>query len=467
MKNLKILFIILCCCLSSQNVHTQTLDLPNFVIILADDLGYGDLGIYGHPWIKTPNLDKLAEEGIRMTDCYASSPMCSPSRAGLLTGRVPYRTGVYDWIAPDSTMYLPIEETTIASILKTKGYQTASIGKWHLNGTFNVPNQPQPDDHGFDYWFGCQYSLEHLDPVGFFRNGKAVTSKGYAADIVANEAIGWLEQRRDPDRPFFQYIAFLEPHEPIMSPVDLIEQYLDQGKKAEYYANVTNLDRAIGRILNKLDELGLSESTLIIFTSDNGPAQYTPDGYFNKSHGSAGPFKGYKRHMFEGGLRVPGIFRWKGKIAPGQISATPISNTDIFPTLSQLAGIEIPKELVLDGTDISPIFHNEEVKRIKSLHWHFYDPWGGPQSLLREGDFVLGAQWDAGDFHKGGRFHPKEVSVIKSTVLTDFSLYNIKHDQYQVMDISKSEPRVFKKLKKALITYHKEVMEEAPYIKIH
>ncbi|WP_034235119.1 sulfatase-like hydrolase/transferase [Arenibacter certesii] len=460
--HLKILCII--SYLLAPMLGAQSINPPNIVIIVADDLGYGDVGSYGHKFIKTPNIDKLAEEGIKMTDCYASSPMCSPSRAGLLTGRAPYRTGVYDWIAPDSTMYLPKEEVTIASLLKTKGYQTASIGKWHLNGKFNVPDQPQPDDHGFDYWFGCQYSLKHLDPEGFFRNGEAVTTNGYAADIVADEAIDWLEQHRDPGLPFFQYIGFLEPHEPIFSPLSLTEEYKEHGKKAEYYANVANLDQAVGRIIKKLDELNLSENTLVFFTSDHGPAQYTPNGYFNKSHGSAGPYKGYKRHMFEGGLRVPGIFRWKGTIAPRQINETPISNTDLLPTLSKLAEIKLPKSLVLDGTDIGPIFYNEKINRKKALHWHFYDPWGGPQSLLREGDFILGAQWNVGDFHKNGRFQPKEVAIIKSAKLTDFKLYNIKNDLHQEKDISEMEPRVFKKLKKALIASHKDVMLEAPYI---
>ncbi|MCK0135465.1 sulfatase-like hydrolase/transferase [Arenibacter sp. S6351L] len=453
-----------CSILSVFVLNGQSKNPPNIIIIVADDLGFGDLRSYGHPFIKTPNLDRLAEEGMKMTECYASSPMCSPSRAGLLTGRIPYRTGVYDWIAPDSTMYLPKKEVTIASLLKKGGYQTASVGKWHLNGKFNVPEQPQPNDHGFDYWFGCQYSLKHLDPDGFFRNGEPVTTKGYAADIVADEAIDWLEHKRNFSQPFFQYIAFLEPHEPIFSPPGLTEQYVGHGKNAEYYANVANLDQAVGRIIKKLDDLNLSENTLVFFTSDNGPAQYTPNGYFNKSHGSAGPYKGYKRHMFEGGLRVPGIFRWKGTIVPGQTNETPMANTDLLPTICKLTGIKIPKYLKLDGTDIGPIFYNKEIKRKKALHWHFYDPWGGPQSLLREGDFILGAQWNVGDFHKNGRFHPNEVSIIKSAELTDFKLYNIKKDVHQDTDISEMEPQIFKKLKKALIALHNDVIIEAPYI---
>ena len=439
---------------------------PNIIVIVADDLGYGDLGCYDNKIIKTPNLNKMAEEGIKLTNAYASSPMCSPSRAGLLTGRAPYRTGVYDWIAPDSTMYLPKKEITIAQLLKKKGYQTSSIGKWHLNGKFNTTAQPQPNDHGFDYWFGCQYSLKHKNPEGFFLNGVPKKTNGFACDVVADEAVHWLENVRKSEAPFFQYICFLEPHEPIMSPEKLVKKYEEHGNKAEYYANVTNLDTAIGRILRTLDSLALSENTLVIFTSDNGPAQYTPKGYFNKSHGSAGPLKGYKRHMFEGGIRVPGILRWKGTIAPNQINHTPIGNVDFLPTICEIAGVNIPKDRVIDGADFSPIFNQKKMKRKQPLNFHFYDPWGGPQSLMRSKDWVLTANWSVGDFHKRGRFSPKEVAIIKEASLVDFKLYNLKNDIHQDIDVSKENPRIFKKLKKQLVKSHKSVMDEAPYIKL-
>lgn len=443
---------------------SQTQKGPNIVIIVADDLGYGDLASFKNPHIKTPYLDQMASEGMRLTNCYSSSPMCSPSRAGLLTGRAPYRTGVYDWIAPDSTMYLPRKEITIASLLKKKGYQTSSIGKWHLNGKFNDKTQPQPNDHGFDYWFGCQYSLKHFNPEGFYLNGTPKETKGFACDIVADEAIDWLENVRKNDAPFFEYICFLEPHEPIMSPKEMVDSYEAHGKKAEYYANVTNLDKAIGRILSTLDALNLSENTLVFFTSDNGPAQYTPKGYFNKSHGSAGPLKGYKRHMFEGGIRVPGIFRWKGNIAPNQINDTPMSNIDILPTICALTGSEIPTDRVIDGSDISAIFTNQKPKREQALNWHFYDPWGGPQSLIRDGEWILTAAWDVGDFHKNGRFDAKEIEIIKKAKLEDFKLYNIKEDIHQDVDVSKDYPKIVKRLKNQLIKSHKSVMEEAPFI---
>ena len=435
---------------------------PNFLIILVDDLGYGDLGSFGHPVIETPNIDRLGSEGMTMTDFYASAPMCSPSRAGLLTGRSPYRMGVYDWIAPDASMHMPLEETTIATLLRDAGYATALIGKWHLNGIFNSDAQPQPDDHGFDYWFGVQYSQPHLDPEGFVRNGVPVETPGYAAQIVADDAIHWLTEFGASGQPFFQFVNFLEPHEPIMSPPELVDHYSEYGIKAEYYANVTHLDQAVGRILEALDELGLAEDTFVLFTSDNGPAQYTPDGYFNKSHGSAAPFRGYKRHMFEGGIRVPGIIRWPGYTTAGQVSDVPISNVDILPTLASIAGVSVPTNTVIDGADISPVFAGASLARSTPLHWHFYDPWGGPQSLLREDEWLLAAYWDVGIFHEyRAFFDPGETKTIQDSKLARFELYNIRDDIHQDRDVAAENPELVESMKKELIRLHREVMLEA------
>ena len=449
---------------SQQNKDSQ---VPNFLIVLTDDLGYGDLGCYGNKIIKTPNLDKLAQQGTLFTDCYASAPMCSPSRAGLLTGRVPYRTGIYDWIAPDSLRYLPSDELTIASMLKEAGYATSLFGKWHLNGSFDPKKQTQPQDHGFEYWYATQYSPNHKDPEGFYRNGvPAEQPEGYACQIVAKEAIQWLQNTRDKQKPFFQFVAFHEPHEPIMSPDELVKQYQQHNIKAEYYANVTNLDDAIGKILKALDEEGVTDHTLVIFSSDNGPAKYTPSGYFNKSHGSAAPLRGYKRHQFEGGIRVPGIMRWPDKIKAGATEKTPVCNIDFLPTVCNLAGVDLPTDRKIDGADFSPLFSEKEINREMPLHWHFYDPWGGPQSLLRTEKWVLGATWDVGDFHKKGRFDPaKELPIIKKSKLAELSLYDIQNDIHQDENVVELHPEVVSDLSEQLIQLHREVVEEAPFPK--
>ncbi|GJM34295.1 MAG: arylsulfatase [Saprospiraceae bacterium] len=453
-----------CTSTNLQDVRRLNGSSPNFLIILADDLGYGDLGCFGNKIIKTPNLDQLARQGVLYTDCYASAPMCSPSRAGLLTGRVPYRTGIYDWIAPDSLMYLPRNEHTIATLLKEQNYATSLFGKWHLNGSFDPSIQTQPQDHGFDYWYATQYSPDHKDPKGFYRNGKpAEQPEGYSCQIVAHEAANWLKNIRDKGKPFFQFVAFHEPHEPIMSPPALVKQYQKYGIKAEYYANVTNLDNAIGKILKTLEAEGIADNTFVIFTSDNGPAAYTPTGYFNKSHGSAAPLRGYKRHQFEGGIRVPGILRWPKRTKAGTTENTPICNIDFLPTLCHLAGVKLPVDLKIDGTDISPLFVGKEINRPTPLHWHFYDPWGGPQSLLRTDKWILGATWDVGDFHKKGRFYPaEELPIIKKSRLAEFSLYNIRNDLHQDQDIAKQYPEVVRDLSRQLIQLHQDVMQEAP-----
>jgi arylsulfatase A len=388
--------------------------------------------------------------------------MCSPSRAGLLTGRVPYRYGVYDWIPPEHEMHLPSSEVTIASLLREAGYATAIHGKWHLNGKFNSPEQPQPDDHGFDYWFAVQYSQPHLDPKDFVRNGVPVETVGYAAQIVADDAVRWLQESGGNGKPFFQFVNFLEPHEPIMSPPELVSQYAEHGIKAEYYANVTNLDEAIGRILAALDDLGLADNTFVLFTSDNGPAQYTPDGYFNKSHGSAGPLKGYKRHMYEGGIRVPAIVRWPGHTRAGETSSEPLSNVDILPTLAAIAGISAPDDRVIDGSDMTPVFRGESVNRSVPLHWHFYDPWGGPQSVLRQGDWMIGASWDVGDFHPLKAYYDMaEATTIQNSKLADFELYNLADDIHQDQDLADQHPARLEAMKIELIQLHYAVMRES------
>ena len=179
-------------------------DRPNFVIMVADDLGYGDLGSYGHPTIRTPHIDRLADEGLRFTDGYAAAPVCTPARVGLLTGRISSRVGVYDWIPPGSDVHLPVEETTVAELLRDAGYETVYLGKWHLNGGLGT-DQPQPDNHGFDHWFATTgFAMPtHLNPFNFVRNGVEMGPlEGYACDLLSDEAVRWLTELRHPDRPF-------------------------------------------------------------------------------------------------------------------------------------------------------------------------------------------------------------------------------------------------------------------------
>ncbi len=436
-------------------------DRPNIVILLADDLGYGDLACYGNKEISTPNLDRFASEGILFTDAYASAPMCSPSRAGLLTGRIPGRTGIYDWIAPDSSFYLKEDETTIAGLLQNNGYQTGLFGKWHLNGKMGTEEQSQPDDHGFEYYFATQYSANHLSPLGFYRNGdKLYQQHGYSCDIVTNDALRWLKNSWDGQKPFFQFISFHEVHEPIASPPDLLEEYCFAGKKMLYYANVANLDRAIGKYLSALEEMELAENTIIIFTSDNGPAAWSK-GYFERSYGVTGGLRGRKRYLWEGGIRVPCMIRWPAVIPGDQVSGVPVSNVDLLPTLAGICGITIPRDLTIDGADIAPVLTGKTFDREIPLSWHFYAPVEGPNSVLREGDWILTAKWDGGEYSRG-RFTRSYTEDIKTAELTDFELYNIRKDVSQETNLMNEYPEVYKRMKQELILIHRDVREDSP-----
>lgn len=444
---------------------------PNVVLILCDDLGYGDLPSYGHPHIQTPHLDRLITQGAKLTECYAAAPMCSPSRAGLLTGRSPNRTGVYDWIAHDNTseVHLRRSEVTFASLMRDAGYATALHGKWHLNSRFNDPAQPQPNDHGFDYWFATQFNSPHLNPTGFVRNGKALgPQKGYACQIVVDDAIRWLKEERDANKPFLQFVSFHESHHPVMSPPDLVDRYYprvtEKRDEAIYFANVENIDRAVGHYLAALDTMGLADNTLVVFTSDHGPQTRRHNSVFARSYGRSGPLRGRKRYLWEGGIRVPGIIRWPGVVKPGGIINTPIGFVDLMPTLATIAGYDTPNNRVIDGSDITPVLTGKPFTRTAPLHWHFYSPILGPQAVLREGDWVLTAQWDVGvkPFAKGTRHIPEFEHLIKRAELTSFQLYNIADDIHQNHDLAEQHLDRVAAMSRTLIRLHRSVRDEAP-----
>ena len=248
---------------------------PNFVIVLCDDLGYGDLACYGHPVIQTPNLDRFAEEGMKFTDCYTAAPVCSPARTGMLTGRTPNRCGIYTYLPEGSTAHMKPSEITIASLLRAAGYQTCHVGKWHCNGKFNSPEQPQPDDHGFDHWFSTQNNARpnHLNPQNFARNGEYTgTLEGYSSTLIADEAIAWLDQI-ESDKPFCLFVWFHAPHVPIATGESFTGMYPDTGirEKSIYYGNVTQMDYEFGRLMQTLDRKNLRDDTFVFYTSDNGP----------------------------------------------------------------------------------------------------------------------------------------------------------------------------------------------------
>ncbi len=447
--------------------QATAVERPNFLIILCDDLGYGDIGCFGHPAIKTPNLDGLAKAGIRMTDCYSAAPVCSSSRAGLMTGRTPSRIGIYDWIPAGHPMHLTREEITIATLLKNAGYATCHVGKWHLNGKFNQPDQPQPGDHGFEHWMSTQNNAgpSHENPANFVRNGERIgVQQGFSCQIVADEAIGWLKDKRDKQKPFFQFVCFHEPHEPIASPPDLVEAYMPLAKKpiedtrgkpgtsanadpdserdnlgrAMHWANVANVDRAVGRILAALEEQKLVENTLVLFTSDNGPETLNryPTGW--RSHGSPGPLRGMKLHCYDGGFRVPGIVRWPARIKPGETVSEPVCSLDLLPTFCELAGIDPPQDRTLDGISIAALWQGKEFKRTNPLFWHYYRSLTGPKAAMRDGDWMVLGAWESTALSPGVVVRG-DVELIKTRKLSRFELYNLASDIGQTTDLAALE----------------------------
>lgn len=412
---------------------------PNLVFILCDDLGYGDLGCYGSKTIKTPNLDRLAEQGLRLTACYSGSPVCSPSRAALLTGRNPNRMGIRDWIPPDSGIYLPRQEVTVASLLKRAGYRTALVGKWHLNSRMDG-SEPTPKDHGFDHWFATQNNAapSHQDPVNFVRNGQPVGPlKGNSSTLTVDEALAFLDKEKGS--PFALFVWFHAPHEPVAVPEDYRrEQYPDVSDetRADYYASVTLMDREVGRLLQRLDELNLSERTWVQFTSDNGPETLNRYKTATRSHGSPGPLRGMKLHVTEAGYRVPGIIRWPRLIKGGQVSDEPVSGVDVLPTFCELAGIDAPEDRPLDGTSILPLLQGRPIRRAVPLYWQYDRAISRPWTLsLRDGDWKLLA--DAG--------------------LQQFELYNLKDDPSEQKDRAAEQPERVQLLAAAMKRLYGEI----------
>jgi arylsulfatase A len=423
---------------------------PNIVIVLCDDLGYGDLQNYGHPTIQTPRLLQMAKEGIQFSSFYSAAPVCSPSRVGLLTGRNPNRAGVYDWIPeanPDKPpkgsrnfVELRKEEFTIPRMLRSAGYATCMSGKWHCNAMFNSDKQAQPGDHGFDHWFATQNNAapSHENPRNFVRNGEPVGEiEGFSCQIVADEFIGWLRdhKKESPEKPFFGYVAYHEPHEPVASPPEMVKRYEEGGTKehdqAQYFANVENLDAATGRILDTLDELGYGENTLVIFTSDNGPETLDRYKSANRSYGVSGPLRGMKLHTHEAGYRVAGIMRWPDRIKPGTKSDEAVCSLDFLPTFAALSGADLPAGREFDGADFLPALNGDAISRERPLLWVYYHSYTEdgtyvPSVSLRDGDMKIRAVVEG--IPSLQQIDEGTIDQVRAGRLGSFEIYDLSKD---------------------------------------
>ena len=409
---------------------------PNVLLVYVDDLGYGDLGSYGHPAIQTPNIDALAQEGMTFTNYYAPSALCSPSRAGVLTGRAPYRTGIKSWIPENSGVFLRDEEITLAEVLKPEGYATALIGKWHLNSDLGSKKEPQPTDQGFDYFYGHNaFQIPtNKDPINIYRDRELLPKqKGFTAQLYVDEAIDWLE-RRDNGQPFFLFLSMAEPHTPIENPREyneLYSQYTDgpvvpipsglpevpvemltPRGPGEYYANITYMDAQLGRLLQWLDRKNLADNTIVVFTSDNGPV--TSDWlawYETNAYGSTGGYRGRKHFLYEGGIKVPAIIRYPAMVEPGSTSDDLVVGTDLFVTLARLGGGAIPSDRPIDGIDVGVVLSGGKLAQ-RTVVWAL-DSVSDLEFAIREGDWKLLIDRDG---------NPRELYDLASDALEFFNV---------------------------------------------
>jgi arylsulfatase A len=463
-------------------------ELPSFIIFLTDDLGYGDLACYGNPINSTPNMDLFASQGATLTNCHSAGTVCSPSRAGILTGRNPYRSG-FHYIAGGKS-FLKDEEITIAELLKQKDYQTGFFGKWHLS---NLGDSvfPNPGDQGFDYWLATSVNAFEgpENPMHFIRNGaKTGTMEGWYCDIIVRESLEWLS-RRDKTKPFLLVVSTHEPHTPVDPPDSLSEPYLNpellplikatnyggvdregiynQEKAAQYYGTIKQLDNAFGRFINEIDSLGLKDNTLVFLTSDNGPEHPVnfeeslgtwSDTIRDVCYGTPGPFRGMKRYPYEGGHRVPGLVRWPKSIPAGTLSDQLVVGTDLLPIFCQMAGVEVPSDRKIDGEPVFKAFLGKDPMRKQPYLWVFpthEDTYRRmPHMAMRDQNYVITGYFPA------KKDDEKIIPWMKQSIPETFQLFDIVKDPGQTTDLSESLKDMSSKLSSEMIRLWLDIRQE-------
>ena len=389
----------------------------NVVVIVSDDQGYADISCYPHPdEVQTPNLDRIAREGVRLTSGYASCPVCAPTRAGLLTGRYHQRFGFYT--AADSRAGLPSSETTLAEILGDHGYATGAFGKWHLG--YAPPYRPL--ERGFDTFYGFlghgghdYFDLAISDDIrSIYRNRSAIEDTGYLTRNITKEAIAFIEENRG--KPLFAYVPYNAVHNPLQAPQDYVGRYSSPDpQRNTYLAMLAIMDEGVGAILDTLDRLDLSDNTLVIFLSDNGGARGTT--------ANNGALRNFKHSVYEGGLRVPFLLRWPGRIPAGTVSDEPVISIDVFSTVLAAAGIEPPDELLLDSRDMLPALAGQLDRPLhEALYWNWIDKDSDTGWAIRKGRWKLLAD-------KGG-----------------IELYDLEADVGETRNLAPNQPMVVQTL---------------------
>jgi arylsulfatase len=428
------------------------------VLIVADDLGYAEVGCYGQKLIRTPSIDRMAAGGMRFTQFYAGNAVCAPSRCCLMTGKHAGHAAVRNNKAtpPEGQHPLPAGEVTIAELLKAKGYVTGAAGKWGL-GMWDTPGSPLKQ--GFDHFFGynCQSHAHSHYPTYLYRDGKRFELPGntriqgdtHSHDLFERESLAFIEANQK--RPFFLYLPFTIPHVAIQVPEDSLAEYRGKlgddppydgkikGKssylphpapRAGYAAMVTRMDRTIGRILDQLKDLKLDHNTIVLFTSDNGPT-HNVGGADSTFFRSAGSYRGLKGSLYEGGIRVPLVVCWPGVVRPGSVADEPFYFPDVLPTLCEAAGAETATGI--DGRSFLPLLQGKPQKPHEFLYWEF-PGYGGQQAV------------------RAGRWKAVRQNLSRGVVRTE--LYDLQADPFETMDRAGHEPHVVRKLEQLLISEH-------------
>jgi arylsulfatase A-like enzyme len=411
---------------------------PNIVFILADDLGYGDVGAFGATDIRTPNIDLLAKNGIKFTEFYSPSPVCSPTRAGFLTGRYPRRMGIDGVFFPESFTGLPASEVTVAEALKAKGYATGIVGKWHLG------HHPQylPLQNGFDEYFGIPYSND-MQGVVYLRGNDVAEYKvdqRYTTKVYTEEAVSFIERHRQ--QPFFLYLAHTMPHVPLYAS----EAFLGKSKRGLYGDVVEELDWSVGQVLAALRKNGLEQNTLVVFTSDNGPWLA-----FDVEGGSPGPLREGKQTTFEGGMRVPTVAYWPGRIKAGSVYDNLATTFDWFPTFLHLAGeTAYQPQNPLDGEDITGVLTGTGKRKGDELLYYF----NGTLQAYRKGDWKIKLPY-AGN---------RGITGVKDVAPHDTLLFNLKQDVGEQTNLAKSHPEKVQALLAAMKSYQARLEPTPPLV---
>lgn len=466
-----ILYLLVFCLLAGVGCTNPPAKKPNVIYILADDLGYNELGCYGNTFNETPQLDELARQGVRFTQAYAAAPVCSPYRAALMTGLYPARVGITDYLRPDAAGFLDTAYVTIAEALRDNGYRTGIIGKWHLSGyrSHNAPVEVLPDKQGFDEVIssettgiadGTYFHPYHFNPS---MEKKMDGEKEFLVDRMNQEAVEFIE--RNKDQPFFLYLSHYAVHTTLHGEPEWVEHFRNKSgsgkgessnnnpendpyKKypADHFAKQNNphlaaqlkvIDEGVGMIRNKLKDLGIDDNTIIIFTSDNGGESRVTDN---------GPLREGKSTLYEGGIREPLIVYQPGKINGGRVVDMPIANYDFYPTLCELTGTGLPASHPLDGRSLAPVLAGDQQAEAteRAFYWHYpleerHFLGGRSAGAIRYGDWKLIEFFDTGE---------KE-------------LYNLGNDLGETKNLVDENPGKAAELQNMLMEWRKDVLNNA------